>query len=135
VVRAGVGNEMKAGFELDAIVAKAVMNLIVRKEDYELTETHRRHLTSDIGADCVDTGMNNYNSYCPKYSTNISAAWEVVEKMKEDREPDICFNSESGGFWTVVTYNNFSGNHETMGDTAPHAIALASLKAVGYEWK
>lgn len=58
-------------------------------------------------------------------SRDIRAAWEVVEKLQGGlrfelrRRPD-------GGFWAY-----FGEELSAEADTAPHAICLAALKAVG----
>jgi len=86
----------------------------------------------------------------PKYSGDISAAWEVVEKLLDFR---IYHGASEGGYaggpeWTAYcrigslgnpfwpsgqptneTYRGISGN----APTAPLAICRAALKAVGYE--
>ena len=54
---------LEAGRELDALVAKHV-----------------------IGLDCYGVELYRHDEFCalhnpPRYSTDIAAAWEVVEKM------------------------------------------------------
>jgi hypothetical protein len=73
-------------------------------------------------------GMNVLEALVPRYSTAISAAWEVVEKMQTLGEPgeyDLeIFVSEGS------THACF-GSTEVIKATAPHAICLAALRAVG----
>lgn len=64
------------------------------------------------------------------YSTDISAAWEVVEKYKW-AEPELRYSDEQH-CW-VFSLHKASGYPNECGDTAPHAICLAALRAVGYE--
>jgi hypothetical protein len=64
----------------------------------------------------------------PFYSTDIAAAWDVVEKMRE-RRADFYIRFVST--WTVE-FDSVAGDYNgyTDGDTAPLAICLAALKAV-----
>lgn len=101
---------MNAGRELDALVANKVTGF-------------------------TPTSTTNCRYDYPPYSTDIAAAWEVVEKMggevgspgdgpyqRKDKWAAFipCPGKDNGGKWGY-------------GDTAPHAICLAALKAVGVE--
>jgi hypothetical protein len=100
---------MKSGRELDLIVAEKVMGLTTMPE-----------------RGCEGPWYFTENRWCalPFYSQNISAAWEVVEKMKEDfcisLIKDLGYSADFGGWLSDA-------------DTAPHAICLAALKAKGVE--
>ncbi len=71
----------------------------------------------------------------PKYSTDIAAAWEVVEKLRAFKHPE-----DSAASFVVEVY--WEGGyiagwtwHEAVygmcrAETAPHAICLAALEAV-----
>lgn len=66
----------------------------------------------------------------PLYSSNISAAWEVVEKM----ELAVISNFEGG--WYVgqpawLSPSTLEIGNEIEASTAPLAICLAALKVVG----
>lgn len=72
-----------------------------------------------------------------RYSTSIEAAWLVVEKLKnEDMFVEIF--APRGELHWVCRFYHFSkaelGDSIVGGgaDTAPHAICLAALKAVGH---
>jgi hypothetical protein len=72
----------------------------------------------------------------PRYSTDIAAAWEVVEKLTADHE--FRFQADYyGPFVQFIRYaEDKNGDHpdySSSADTAPHAICLAALKAVGVE--
>jgi len=61
---------------------------------------------------------------CSHYSTDIAAAWEVVEKA----------SGEGPHKWSITNehdtwYVSANGVAEAEADTAPHAICLAALKA------
>ena len=80
----------------------------------------------------------------PRYSTSIAAAWEVVEKLRamnstlELYSPGALVNDEMG-IHAVEWQATFKSWEEPWGphgpsveaQTAPHAICLAALKAVG----
>ena len=101
---------MNAGRELDAEIAEEVMGWTPRG-------AHPIH-----GCPMFATGSND--TFAPYFSTDIAAAWQVVQKMGESCDQatiEVC-----GGEWMC----EFDG----VGDqahTAPLAICLAALKAVG----
>ena len=71
------------------------------------------------------SGQSTYKEFRP--STDIAAAWEVVEKFKEFQlwlEGDI--------FMAELKYAD-NMEYAVSADTAPLAICLAALKAVGYD--
>lgn len=62
------------------------------------------------------------------YSTDIAAAWEVVEKLRTAKyELLICTFS---GKWSVDVLHTGKSIDVANADTAPHAICLAALNAV-----
>ncbi len=101
---------MKPGKELDRLVAEKVM-------DY----------------------YKNFDNILspPKYSTDIAAAWEVVEKLAEDTHGGFALNQlrfpHRQGIRGYLTSFYGETHVEATADTAPHAICLAALKAVGVE--
>lgn len=114
---------MNSGRELDALVAEKVMGL--------------KHV---FNADLTE-GWIDIDTVCrslPSYSTDIAAAWKVVEKlqaynpfwdadgfMEFDLSPTSGVDGERG--WTC---NFGDDNTRAYASTAPHAICLAALKAV-----
>jgi len=81
----------------------------------------------------------------PAYSSSISAAWEVVEKLRSIPKPgDACLDFTlmqmdrlERGQWCVKTepVEKTLNNNQVWihADTAPHAICLAALKAMSHE--
>lgn len=66
-----------------------------------------------------------------RYSTSIEAAWEVVEKMDE-LEFYLTLTYDSG--WNAsFSDENYKGVKNHLDDSAPHAICLAALKAMGVD--
>lgn len=110
---------MNPGRELDALVAEKVMgwrlgeHLGMKRNVWKLPEGQKLN------------GLDWCNEP-PLYSTNIAAAWEVIEKL------NICIEvlrvkEAQTGSWQYVA-STVSGR--TIADAAPHAICLAALKAV-----
>lgn len=105
---------MNPGRELDALVAKHVFGL-------------GQHKLPEDGPQAEFESIVRRNRYeiedCPAYSTDIAAAWEVVELMaNRTGEFELRFLSGwSAGF----------GKCPSDAPSAPHAICLAALRAVG----
>ena len=81
--------------------------------------------------------MNEVPVYdCPEYSSEIAAAWEVVERMKErGLGMALEVNAASTGcvFGTGACLgDDLSGPMAIGAESAPLAICLAALKAVGH---
>lgn len=119
---------MNPGRGLDALVAEKVMGLTVQ------------HCAGYVAPNGVDTtfiqlgyvkhASEMQTTYVPYYSTDISAAWEVVEKLapKEDEFRITRYHLQE---WSCVF--EFFNQSAVSADTAPMAICLAALKAVGHE--
>ncbi len=122
---------MDAGQELDALVATEVMGW-------------RRTITGTLCDSWVDargwpTGWGDYDGervFEP--STDIAAAWQVVERLNTLGYDVQVDSYEHGTMWSAILYKGLRGEGEqiegpTTFTTAPHAICLAALKAVGVE--
>lgn len=115
---------MKPGRELDALVAEKMMGLEIANYT---GETHE-------GIRVIRVNNPSKVVLAPKpYSTDIAAAWEVVEKMASVAN-EWTFEFRYTNVAVRVTDNNLNGiSVLEVQDTAPHAICLAALKAVGVE--
>lgn len=126
--------------EIDALVAEKIMGWTYRKPDPKYISAEG--VGSYVGFilqppkinECYErytcAGQLTFYGYPPHYSTDIAAAWEVAEQMKLKLVVDGVF-----GFWRVIIgpvgeRNVFCVAEE---ETAPKAICLAALKAVGVE--
>ena len=75
----------------------------------------------------------------PHYSTKIQDAWEVVEKLGNWHGFDfiLWLEPESNGQWHAGWFEQSHEGPESRASevaaTAPLAICLAALKAVGYD--
>lgn len=119
---------MEAGRKLDALIAKHVFDKSSSVKDD----------TSTMTCDVCGKVYHSYEDELSYYSTDIVAAWMVVEKIKEssfslyrldDSHWECEVDSNDGSFLlTSPSVNVFA-----TGNTAPHAICLAALKARGIE--
>lgn len=91
--------DLQPGMQLESIIYEKVMGNSPRK-GYE-----------------VSCGI-------PHYSRDISAAWEVVEKIK-DKDFSLEYYKVNGDWGCQFS----DVNNRVHCDTAPHAICLAALKA------
>lgn len=168
---------MKAGRELDALVAEKVMELEVpgsavvfidpeccipwhgsvtdeSRKDVE-EKTYRYYWPIYLAHCCCDfkneqrdrEEIFSHSVYCfepvPFYSTDIAAAWELVEKLRaEDWEADIrgCYSSphKCAHPWSAFFVESglgkpFGRMAKSYGDAAPLAICLAALKVRGID--
>lgn len=102
--------------ELDVLVAKHVMKLDVE------AAVAGQILDDDCGCKIE----------IPHYSTDIAAAWDVVEKLKI-KGFDFVLHWKTA--WECIFWFGRDKWFESNCETAPRAICLAALKAVGVEVK
>lgn len=97
---------MEAGRDLDRLIAEKVMGVemgTLRPNQFSMSATSE-----------------------PKpYSTDIAAAWEVLEKLSKNEVFTITNMNYAGDVFCSI------GDGEAQAPTAPHAICLAALAAVG----
>ncbi len=108
----------KPGKELDALIAEKVMGLAVEK--------FMINPPKPTGWVKLKLDTNSKSFELPKYSTDISAAWEVVEKFVP------LSLDHTDGNWRCGIAKEGEVYHAGA-ESAPHAICIAALKAVGYE--
>lgn len=117
---------MKPGRELDALVAEKVMGL----EPWP-------GRPGAFKAKVVPRGREPKPCLPPSYSTDIAAAWEVVGKLNRwhfelTRLADLCgweYRCTMKSAWPGVSGEHAIGTSEI---SAPHAICLSAMKAVGH---
>ncbi len=145
---------MQPGRELDALVAEKVMGCVVNRERSqpecgceEVKGIKWIHRMYPHGFDYShpDPYRTNYCCQDPcllAYSTDIAAAWEVVEKVWP-RESHFYVYKGMGSdnrwecnFMVTQAPDKLGDERRfSYGETAAHAICLAALKAVGYKEK
>lgn len=138
---------MKAGRELDALVAEKVMGW-KPPDDIEtlrfFDERYRNSAFNPVSQNEFWLGFNEDGSRClmrlPYYSTDIAAAWEILEHFRL-QDKGLLIEADKRGY-TVTNANDFmlrgwdAGQvFEINAATAPLAICLAALKAVGVKIK
>lgn len=124
------------GRELDVIIHNQVMGLPIEMVDefYQSEEQRQKFLAAtDMRGAFSHSHFDEHRLVpnCPRYSTHISAAWQVVEKLKY-LEPELTWSDESHcwylSFWKAKNQTAVLGSPH-----AAHAICLGALRAVGYE--
>lgn len=74
-----------------------------------------------------------HSVHFPKsFSTSISSAFEVAEKLKSEWQFAVAW-IENKGKWQAGFWKDHVTHFESESDTASEAICLAALKAVGVE--
>lgn len=119
--------QMEAGREMDALVAEKVMGWIEKK--YPMG---RALYWTDSDGHSQRACIEAWNP-----STNISAAWEVIEKIEGGQREMLCNLIHKGfGFTSLIweaELRECRGNHKYYiadATTAPLAICRAALLAV-----
>jgi hypothetical protein len=112
-------------------INKAVAEKILNECFHDWQEVD---MTFEIDYVCKKCGLETY--VCQDYSVNISAAWQVVEKMRE-KGFNYCVsyaeNAETMRRHKVQFYPcnpPLKVTHAGFAETAPMAICIAALKAV-----
>lgn len=136
---------MKAGIELDALVAEKVMGWEeVRKNFGGLQAGGSTEYF--VGLAPADKDGRRFHHPVPAYSTDIKHAWEVVEKLKEcfpnpdsrrGASPLLYFRLRFDNYekkweacWADGDYHPEGEYFEGASASAPEAICLAAIKAV-----
>lgn len=135
---------MKPGREMDALVARTVLGLEpkwVASEPWVSTSGPSvldfycnfggAVYTADRDWLVDDYWLPDCRRRLPDYSTDIAAAWKVVENILRESEVYVCsgvvVNGESG--WRATVESEL-GLWEADAPTAPEAICKAALMAV-----
>lgn len=120
-------DKLEAGRELDALVAEKVMGWRwVHHMDRTFIQSpeqvarYKLEYLLPIGS---VRDITPAHAGLLKYSTSISAAWEIVTKLKIGLLPNTC-DDNWGAFVVPLTPEGYS-----YGNTAPLAICRAALKA------
>lgn len=126
---------MKAGRDLDALIAEKVTNL----PNIHIVTGNHHHANGLVYGKHLLTG---YPESVPFYSTDIAAAWKVVEKIPMTvHAPGASYAhgeyANSDDAWLaearmpgIEYYNTVT----SKGQTSPEAICLAALKTLGIDY-
>jgi hypothetical protein len=128
--RSQMTDDLLPGREMDALVAEKVMGLVVLRD--ERTVQNGRYQTKN-GGDYIPMGLDYYTQGCPEYSTSIAAAWEVVERMRKTHCVVVNTYQIMSFECGIVPWESEGSCDVSLAHTesAPHAICLAALKAMG----
>lgn len=126
---------MKPGRELDVLIAEKIMGDVRGVEDYR--EYERLSGLVKPGVLCENSlkatvlsvkyaGPYGYGvgNFFPRYSTDIAAAWEVVEKFKNCGTRITLYISNTDSYEAEI---DCSGVSSAFGESIPHAICLVAL--------
>ncbi len=123
-------SELKPGRELDALIAEKVMGggsntMVGNYEGYD----------SMSGRD--DPPSVLWSSAPKNYSTDIAAAWEVVEKLKSQEWERDSYKDAVTGLQITLSENevrimdqHWNTWEASSGESIAHSICLAALKVV-----
>jgi hypothetical protein len=142
---------MKPGRDLDALVAEKVMCIDISEynEYQRLSKIRENQKEGVLTLELLElTYLREKNrsyfgyAFFPKYSTDIAAAWKVVEHVRKVSRMD-CFSlyspTDESIHWYAIFDRKYHGRgYESVydgeqGESAPHAICLAALKAMGVD--
>ena len=133
-------DEMEAGRELDALIAEKVMGL-----DWIYNVEWMHQQGRYIGKFRVEfypvvVASGEYaGTYLERYSTDITAAWQVVEKLEQSgKDWGVCKVPQRNIYKVAFRWNigspdttwGWEGNAEGYANTVRLAICRAALKAV-----
>lgn len=126
---------MKPGRELDALVAAKVMGLKIKWIGGDTG--HPRDIRDPWTSAGDGSPGSGVKHPVDNYSTDIAAAWGVFEFMKTrgfDCVVSFRTREQKHQAWFVPNGDYYAGGDtDAYSDSAPHAICLAALKAVGIE--
>lgn len=125
---------MQPGRKLDAVIAEKVMEYKRWKTPYGVESDVLIHLdwyrADGQNGIIQNKALFDLLTQIPRFSTDIAAAWEVVEKLREKHWyfKLYCHHGE----WAVLL-DHQTASDEMKGLTAPHGICMAALRAVEYD--
>ena len=119
---------MEAGRDLDVLVAEEILGIEVEWDYSPLDPNHvlpRLPFHKGESRVAIDSSAHGVENTIYKYSTDISAAWQVVEKMLPPSQIHRCLDDT---YWVVFGFNTMIKPH-IEAKTAPEAICKAALLA------
>ena len=125
--------DLPPGRELDVLVAEKVMGWRSGKCNGFVDEYYSGWRCQECGTTGQWGFQGEHEKEPSPYSTDIAAAWEVVEKI-EGLKPHhdlLIIPSYPAVAWeeAPVDFHDY-GRDVIRGETIPHAICLAALRAV-----
>lgn len=129
-------SDLPAGRELDALLADAVFGpwdeSRCRVCGWKIVAENEHGCHKDNCSMRFPDGMYPPRADAPGcYSTDVAAAWQVIERIKTDWRPVVQWTHNER--WRVALLNRHQNNEAVMDEATslPLAISRAALKAVG----
>lgn len=118
--------KLPAGFDLDLLIAEKIMGW--KWFHHEEASYFRRNDYSDylIIVDKTTGKMNVFNYPLTKYSLDIDAAWQVVNRLFHSGYK-FSLNNLAEGSWTASFSHPRNGGAEVQAESVPLAICRAAL--------
>jgi len=124
-------DEMPAGIEMDSLVAEKIMGLELCSDSEEHYPMYHDRVRFRQNAVCMSHGLAR--TAVPRYSTNVTAALCVFNKLRDD----MCYPYFSlayvyptaAGCWKAQ-FSDVKSTHWAFGETPELAICRAALKVV-----
>lgn len=122
-------DSMEAGRELDCLVAERVMGYVLEGADAVIQAVAA---IDGVAAFGTDGKIHYFRDALPSYSTDIAAAWDVVERLTSRGHPmflelDSHGAAVAGPYYAKVAFWAIYADY-SYADTAPLAICRAVLK-------
>ena len=135
-------DEMQAGRELDAMIAEKVMEVKEKWLCYDGVPIAPCLIDLDKydPAECTHIEKHGTNKGCkeykksfnvPRYSTDIKAAWEVVDKLKDNYGINIEVRDYAVSCEIHGKFKTFSASDVREHGSVPLVVCRAALKALG----
>ncbi|WP_027416485.1 BC1872 family protein [Aneurinibacillus terranovensis] len=133
---------MKAGRELDTLIAEKVMGYELCTETFynQLDTAETYYFISGGDVEVVEYTRERWLKYIFSPSTNIAAAWQVVERLRnthvyqcDDFGRNMHKKVPHYACFHPIDRGSLSRDEGVRAKTPELAICLAALKAVGWE--
>ncbi|MFW5962212.1 MAG: BC1872 family protein [bacterium] len=123
---------LKAGKELDLLIAKKIMGSKIIYVDFGNILRPLEYCAHPIPFEKCKRIYNSTSSNIPPYSTDIGAAWEVLNLIIQKKNSNYTwtgpqFNADDHKFkWFAKIVINYS-TYQIQGYTAPEVICKSAL--------
>ena len=117
--------------EIDSLQAGRVLDALIHKHifDFDNIDLYEGIWPENRTNQYPGTENDWVKDSVPHYSTDISAAWEVIEKVKITWPYFIIGPHSSGGWLLSDSWSDETSQHHILADTVSLAICRAALKS------
>lgn len=117
---------MNAGRELDYLIQEQIFEKCAHRNESHYT------CQGDSGFECSDCGAELYGKRCPKYSTDIAAAMDVLELLRK-KYFHVQINVFSDLVNVIIWQDDITPLFDAEAESIQMAISLVALKTKGIE--